>query len=324
MKYEISRRQILVASAAVAASVVAMPTVAQSSWKPNRTVKLVVPYPPGGSIDILARLVAPGLSDLLGQPVIVENKGGATGTIGTGFVYSAPADGTILLVGVSDALSIYPHLTKTAYDAMKFVPVANIGSSALALVGRPGLKVHTLQELISLARKQPLTFANAGAGGIIHVMTLAFGRAAGIDDMVHVPFQGGAPARQAVMSDQVDLFFSIVAGASQYRSRLKYFGVSSAQRVAEIADVPTFAEQGLPLVRELWSGVLAPPNTPPEVSSAIAKAIEEVVARDSYKTKLKELGMDVALMKQHEFASYYADEHRKWGEVIRATNVKLN
>jgi tripartite-type tricarboxylate transporter receptor subunit TctC len=318
------RRQVLAAIATAGVSGAALPAVAQPGWKPNRPVKLVVPYPAGGSVDILARMVAPGLSERVDQPVVVENKGGASGTIGTGYVYSAPADGTTLLVGVPDALSIYPHLAKTSYDATKFVPVANIGSTALVLVGRPGLPARNLQEVIALARKQPLTFANAGAGGFIHVMTLAFARAAGIDKMVHVPFQGGAPARQAVMSDQVDLFFSLVGGASQYRSRLKYFAVSSAQRVAEIADVPTFSEQGLPLVRELWVGVLAPPATPPAVSSSLAKAIAEIVTSDAYKAKVRELGMNAPAMTQQEFAGYYADEYRNWGEVIRSAKVKLD
>ena len=320
----IRRRQLLAALAGAGLAGTTPFAQAQAAWKPAGPVKFVVPYPPGGASDILIRLISPGLSERLGQPAVVENKAGATGSIGSGYVYSAPADGTTLLVGLSDPLSIYPHLAKTPYDASKFVPVASIGSTPFVLLGRPGLPASNLQELIALAKKQPLNYANAGMGGSIHMMTLAFGRAAGIDKMLHVPYTGMAPALQALMANQVDVVFSVVGGATQYRSRLKFFGVTSAERVPAVPEVLTFTEQGLPLVQELWMGVLAPPNTPAATVAALSKAINEVVATPAYKARTTELAMSANPMPQPEVAGYYLDEYRKWGELVRSSNVKLD
>jgi len=319
-----TRRRTLLAALAGTALLGTGAARAQAGWKPGRPVRMVVPYPAGGSVDLMIRLITPALADRLGQSVIVENRAGATGTIGTGYVYSAPPDGTTLLVGVSDSLSIYPHLAKTPYDATRFVPVADMGSTAFVVVARPGLQVANLKELIALAKKQPLSFANAGMGGSIHMMTLAFGQAAGIDKMLHVPYQGGAPARQAIMSDQVDVFLSLVSGVPQYRSRMKVLGVSSARRVAAVSDVPTFTEQGLPLVRELWLGVLAPPGTPENISKALAREIGDIVAGGDYKTKAADMAMEPGAMTQQEFAAYYQGEYKKWGELARTANVKLD
>ncbi|XAH22067.1 tripartite tricarboxylate transporter substrate binding protein [Xylophilus sp. GW821-FHT01B05] len=297
---------------------------AQEVWRPTGPVKLVVPYPPGGSADILIRLIAPGLGERLGQPVVVENKGGATGSIGSGHVYAAAADGMTLLVGLSDPLSIYPHLIRTTYDATKFVPVASIGSTPFVLLARPDLPASNLQELIQLARRQSLSYANAGIGGSIHMTTLEFARAARVDNLLHVPFTGMSPALQALMGSQVDVMFCAVGGTTQYRSRLKFLGVTASERVAAIAEVPTFQEQGLPLVKELWMGVLAPPRTPAGAATRLAAAIEEIVATPAYRAKAEELAMRTQSMNRGEFAGYYLDEYRKWGEVARAANVKLD
>jgi tripartite-type tricarboxylate transporter receptor subunit TctC len=320
----IKRRQLLAAMAGAGLAGMAPLAQAQAAWKPAGPVKFVVPYPPGGASDILIRLISPALSDRLGQPVVVENKAGATGSIGSGYVYGAPADGTTLLVGLTDAQSIYPHLGKTTYDPTKFVPVASIGSTPFVLIGRPGLPASNLQELIALARKQPLNYANAGMGGSIHMMTLAFARAAGIDKMLHVPYTGMAPALQGLMANQVDVVFCVVGGASQYRSKLKFFGVTAAERMPAIAEVPTFTEQGVPLVQDLWMGVLAPPNTPAATTATLAKAISEIVGSSAYKAKVNELAMNANASTQSEFAAYYLAEHRKWGELVRASNVKLD
>lgn len=317
----LNRRQFVALMGAVTASRSAL---AQDTWRPAGPVRMVVPYPPGGSADILIRLIAPGLGERVRQPVVVENKGGATGSIGSGFVYAAPADGTTLLVGLSDPLSIYPHLIRTTYDATKFVPVASIGSTPFVLLARPDLPVANLQELTQLARRQPLSYANAGVGGSIHMTTLEFARTAGIDNMLHVPYTGMTPALQALMGSQVDAMFCAVGGTTQYRSRLKFLGVTASERVPAIAEVPTFQEQGLPLVKELWMGVLAPPRTPAPVTATLAKAIEEIVASAAYRTKAEELAMRTQAMVQGEFARYYLDEYRKWGELARAANVKLD
>ena len=296
---------------------------AQTEWKPARPVKVVVPYPPGGAADLLIRYIGPGMTERLGQPVVVENKPGATGSIGSGYVYAAPADGLVLLIGVADPISIYPHLAKAPYDATKFVPVAGLASTAYVLLGRPDLPAGNLQELLALAKKQSLSYASAGTGSGPHMMTVAFARTAKIDNLLHVPYTGMAPALQALMGKQVDILLVAVGGATQYRSQLKFYGVSSAARVAALPDIPTLTEQGVPLVGEAWLGVLAPPNTPAATTAALSKAITGITAGAEFKAKVGELGMSPITGTQPEFARYYLDEYRKWGEVVRAANVKL-
>lgn len=299
------------------------PAAAQAPWKPPRPIRLVVPYPPGGSVDVLARLVAPGLGDRIGQPVVVDYKPGATGTLGANFVYTAPPDGTTLLFGVSDPLSIIPNMMKTPYDPAKFVPIARVGSTPFVLIARPGLPIKDFRELIDLARSKQLSYANAGMGGSLHLMTAAFGRAAKIENMLHVPFSGGAPAVQALMGDQVDIGLTLIGGAIQHRSRLRFFGVSASQRATVAPDVPTFTEQGLPLVREVWMGVLAPPGTPANIIDALGKALAGAVADSGYKAKTVEMAMEASAMTTPEFTRYYFDEIKTWGEVIRASNIKM-
>ncbi|HSV83079.1 MAG TPA: tripartite tricarboxylate transporter substrate binding protein [Ramlibacter sp.] len=323
MDFHPSRRQLLAALAATPFAAVAPLARAQAAWKPAAPVKIVVPFPPGGSSDILARFISAGVGEKLGQPVLIENKPGATGSIGSTFVYGAPADGTTLLLGITDANSIYPHLTQTRYDATKFVPVAPLASTGFVLLGRPDLPANNLQELLALLHKEKLSYASAGAGSGPHMMAVAFARAAKADNLLHVPYTGMAPALTALMAKQVDIMLVAVGGAAQYRSKLKFYGVSSAQRVAAIPDVPTLKEQGLDIVGEAWMGVLAPPNTPAATTAAIARAVNEVTATPEYKAKVQELGMSTLTGSPADFSKLYMDEYRKWGELVRAANIKL-
>jgi len=293
-------------------------------WRPAGPVRFVVPYPPGGTGDILARLIAPSLTERLGQPVIVDNKPGATGSIGSGYAYMAPADGSTLLLGVADSLSIYPHLAPSRTDVTKFVPVAGLAVAPYVLMGRPDLPAENLQELLSLMRKQSLSYASAGSGSGSHMMVVALANAAKVDNLLHVPYNGMAPALQALLGKQVDFMLLAAAGAGQYRSRFKFYGVSSASRSPTLPEIPTLTEQGLPLVKENWLGVLAPPNTSAAISAAMAKAIGEVTASAEFKSKVAELGLRPMTGTQSEFARYYLDEHRKWGELVRSANIKLD
>lgn len=323
MKIHPSRRQLLAALAATFLLGGAHLAQAQTTWKPAAPIKIVVPFPPGGASDILARYISAGVGEKLGQPVLVDNKPGATGSIGSSFVYAAPADGTTLLLGITDANSIYPHLTHTRYDATKFVPIAPLASTGFVLLGRPDLPANNLQELLALMQKEKLSYASAGAGSGPHMMAVAFTRAAKADNLLHVPYTGMAPALTALMGKQVDIMLVAVGGAAQYRSKLKLYGVTSAQRVAAVPDVPTLKEQGLDIVGEAWMGVLAPPNTPAATTAAIAKAINEVTATPEYKAKVVELGMSTLTGSPAEFGKLYLDEYRKWGDLVRDANVKL-
>jgi tripartite-type tricarboxylate transporter receptor subunit TctC len=324
MKFDRSRRELLAAMAATPfLGAVRIAQAQAAAWKPPGPVKIVVPFPPGGASDILARFISAGLGDKLGQPVIVDNKPGATGSIGSAFVYGAPADGTTLLVGITDANSIFPHLTRTRYDATRFVPVAPLASTAFLLLGRPDLPASNLQELLALMKKEKLTYASAGVGSGPHMMAVAFSRAAKVDNLLHVPYTGMAPALTALMGSQTDIMLVAVGGATQYRAKLKFYGVSSAKRVAAIPDVPTLKEQGLDVVGEAWVGMLAPPNTPAAATAALSRAISEITATPEYGAKLVELGMSPLTGSPAEFGKLYMDEYRKWGDLVHAANIKL-
>jgi tripartite-type tricarboxylate transporter receptor subunit TctC len=322
-KIGLHRRQVLAALAGAGVVAATGMAWAQTVWKPSVPIKVVVPFPPGGSSDLLARFLGAGIGDKLGQPVVVENRPGATGSIGAGFVYNAPPDGTTLLVGITDVNSIYPHLTKSKMDATKFVPISPLASTGYVLLGRPGLPAANLQELLALMKKQSLTYASAGTGSGPHLMTAAFAQAAKVDNLLHVPYTGMTPALQALMGNQVDIMLVAVGGATQLRSKLKFYGVSSGERVAAIPDVPTLKEQGLNVVGEAWIGILAPPNTPAAVTAALARAINEATSTPEYKAKLLELGMTPLTGTSAEFGKLYMDEYRRWGEVVQAANIKL-
>jgi tripartite-type tricarboxylate transporter receptor subunit TctC len=295
---------------------------AQAAWKPNRPIRLVVPFPAGGGVDVMARMLTTGLSEKFGQAVVVDNKVGATGSIASNIVYSAKPDGMTLLVTPPDPIAIFPHLSKTPYDPTKFTPVASLASVAFCVLARPGLPVNNLQDLIHLARAQTLTFGNAGTGGSLHLMSVAFARAAKIDKVVHVPYLGSAPQLQAVMADQVDVAIGVIGGVTQLLSKMKLLAVTSEQRVAAAPDCPTLKEQGIALTRELWQGIFAPPNMPDAITSALSTAIREVAGTEAYQAKTREYGSTPMNITQPEFARHFLEDYRSWGELVRSANVK--
>lgn len=319
-----SRRGALITMAAAGLLAATPFAHAQDTWKPKGPIKMVVPYAPGGTIDILIRIIGPQLTERLGQPVIVENRPGASGSVGSTHVYNAPPDGQTLLVGVSDPLTIYPHLAKVSYDPTKFVPVATMGSGPMVLIARQGLPASNAQEFIAVAKRDTLNYANAGQGGSIHMASLALGRAVGINKLVHVPYQGMTPAIQGVMSEQVDVVFPVAGGVTQYKGRVKYLGVTSAARIPALPDVPTFREQGVDLTMDLWFGLLAPPGTPANIVATLSKHVGEIVASEAYRKRTVEMAVVTQPLTQQQFAKVYLDDHRNWGDLIRAANVKLD
>lgn len=321
----VRRRQILGAVATAGLLGAAPLGMAQTAWKPAGPVKIVVPWPPGGASDLLARFMAPALSERLGgQPVVIENRAGATGSVGSQFVYNAAPDGLTMLFGILDAQSIYPHLAQPRYDPMKFVPIAPVGTAPFLLLSRPDLPAGNVQELVALAKTKKLSFGSAGVGGSPHMMAVALGNTIKVSDMLHVPYQGMAPALQALMSSQIDILMVVAGGATQYRGKLKFYGVSAPERLSVVQDIPTLSEQGLPLVASAWMGLLAPPNTPANIASVLSQAIRDVAATPAYKSKLVDLGMLPMPHNQQEFAKYYRDEFQRWGELVRANNIKLD
>ncbi|RTZ45467.1 tripartite tricarboxylate transporter substrate binding protein [Candidimonas sp. SYP-B2681] len=316
-------RRTMLASMAGMAAMAAVPSVrAESTWKPKGPIRLIVAFTPGGGSDSLGRLVAAGMSERLGQPVVVENKPGGTGVIANRYVYSGPADGSLLLLGVADTVSLFPHIAKNSVDVTKFVPIYPVGTSVYALVGRPDLPAQDLKELMGLMKEQQLTCANPGVGASPHLMAIAFGNLAQGKGLLHVPFSGTSPVMMSVLGKQVDMAFVGVSGMAEYIGKVKFFGTTGEQRMESLPDVPTFVEQGVPLTGEVWRAVLAPPGLPENIANALYQVVHDVVSSDSYKAQLKSLGIDLPKpTTPPEFKKYYLDEYERWGTVIRGANL---
>ncbi|MHA6730243.1 Bug family tripartite tricarboxylate transporter substrate binding protein [Devosia sp. A369] len=296
---------------------------AQADWRPSGPVKLVVPFPPGGGSDTLARAMAPGASERLGQPCIVENRPGATGSIGTANAYDARPDGMTLLVAVSDVISVWPQISPSNVDVTRFVPIVSLGTSSLLLFGRSDLPANNLSEFIALAQKGGMRYASAGIGGIPHLVTEAFIREAGIPDVVHAPYPGMAPALQALLGKQVDFMLIGVGGSLQHIPELKVFGIVSAARHPVLPDVPTLTEQGIPLVSEAWYCMVAPPGTPEPVANVLSQVFSEATADPAFTALLDSYGILPLALPKDELAPYFAEDYRKWGELVKASNIKL-
>lgn len=294
-------------------------------WVAERPIKIVVPFPAGGGADVAARIVANAIGNKLGQPMIVENRGGAGGAIGSQVVQNAPADGYTLLVASADTHSIYPHVyTKPVFQVTEFVAVAPITRIAYVLMGRPELPARNASEVVALVKSSQISYASWGAGSAAHAAMGMFSAAIGMPSMLHVPYAGSAPAAQALMAGQVDLMMMPMPLAVGNRSRLKVFGVSAQQRSEAMKDVPTLAEQGIPVDAEFWIGLLAPKKTPSAALTAISARVAEAIADPEVQKKLRGLGMTPHQLSQPEFSNYVQNEYVRWGQVIKTAGIKVD
>src|SRR5262245_38872030 len=285
---------------ALAASLAALALAPTPSFAeyPDQPIRMVVAWAPGGSTDAVARIIAKHLSERLKQQVIVENRSGASGQIGTEYVARAAPDGYTLQYTVADSHSINPHVfPKVRYDALKdFRTVALVGSMANALVVNPKLPVHNVQEFVDLARKSPgkLTYSSWGIGSGSHIRTEAFDQMTKIS-MLHVPYQGSGPAFQAVISGEVDAAMvplGLAAGNAK-AGKVRILGVDTLERVADAPDVPTFTEQGVPLTLSFWQGVLVPAKTPDAIVERLRKAMADVLADPQVRAELEKVGVTI-------------------------------
>jgi tripartite-type tricarboxylate transporter receptor subunit TctC len=302
----------------VALAVFALP--AQAQWNPSRPVRIVVPYPPGGASDVAARTIAERMSPKLGQPVLVENRPGAGGIVGTEAVFRAEPDGYTLLLGASDAISIAPHLQPelTKYRSEEFVAVAPVNQVATILVARPGLGVKNLGELLALAKTSKLSYSSWGNGSLGHVAGESFKTTAKVD-LLNVPYQGAAPAAQAVLGGQVDLMFMPGPLWISFRDRVTTIGATSPAR---FENVPTLTEQGLPVVVQVWQGVLAPPKTPKPVVERLHRAIAEAMAEPEIKERFAKMGSTPLASSQEEFAKMITADVPRWKKLLADYDIK--
>src|SRR5215213_5048448 len=315
------RRACFIALLALAA-----PAGAQAPY-PQKPIRMVVPFPPGGGTDILARLFGQKMSETLGQQVIVDNRGGAGGTVGTDIAAKAPPDGyTLILVSASHAIN--PGLYgKLPYDSINdFAPITQLATSPGILVVNPSLPVKSVKDLIALARAKPgqINYASAGSGTPPHLAGELFKVMAKID-MVHVPYKGNAPAFTDVIGGQVSLIFPTMPSAMPFikSGKLRPIAVTSAKRSPVAPDIPTIAESGLAGYEATsWYGILAPARTPPQIVARLHEVLVSVIGAPDMKDKLAAQGLDPVGNTPQQFAAVIKSEIAKWTKVVKASGAK--
>jgi tripartite-type tricarboxylate transporter receptor subunit TctC len=321
-----NRRQFLrvAASSAIAGSLT--PVSAQPRW-PAKPVKLVVPFAPGGGSDVIARLFAPKFLELLQQPLLIENRPGASGTIGADVVAKATPDGYTLLMSNNASIATAPLVYgNTSYHPVAgFVHVAMIGSFANSLLVRAHHPAKSFQEFINLARQKPgkLTFASAGPGSAGHLTGELLKIRAGID-IQHVPYKGTGPALIDLISEQIDaLFDGLPASIGYIRSgKLRALAISSAQRLPALPSVPTMSESVPGVVGTAWFGISAPARTPQIVIDTLQDAAKRSLAMPDLRARYAEIGVVVSGQGQREYTAFIEQEIAQWAPVIKAANVK--
>ena len=294
---------------------------------PTKPVKIIVAFPPGGGTDIVARLIAPRLGDTWGQPVIVENRAGAAGVIGTEAAARSEPDGHTLFMATMGNMTANQHLYKMAVDPLRaFAPITKVVDVHFVFMANPSLPANSVQELIALAKAKPgeIAYSSSGAGGAPHLAMELFKRQAGVD-LAHVPYKGSSPSITDLIAGRVMLSMdSLVQSLPHIKSgRLKALAVLGPKRAALLPDVPTVAESGLPgYALTNWFGLLAPSATPPE---RIAKLHADVVAtlrEDEVQKKIAALGADVVGNTPQEFGAAMRTESAQWAEIIKAAGIR--
>ncbi|ANN67087.1 Bug family tripartite tricarboxylate transporter substrate binding protein [Bordetella bronchialis] len=312
---------------ALMAAALALAATAASAQYPDHPIKLVVPYSAGGAADAQSRIVAVKLGTRLGQQVVVENRPGASGTIGAAAVARAPADGYTLLYDAT-AHAVNPVLYKSlSYDSKRdFLPISLVSRTPNLLVVRNESPYRSVAELTAAARQKPghITFATPGQGTAQHIAAALYAQGFGLT-MTHIPYKGGAPALTDLMGGQVDMMFSNMAASSPLvkSGKLRALAVSSRERVAGLPDVPTMAESGLSgyAVYE-WNGVFAPAGTPPDVAARLEREIRAVLQDPAVRHSLEELGAQPIGSSSREFADFVAGEMQRAEQVLSASGIK--
>jgi tripartite-type tricarboxylate transporter receptor subunit TctC len=304
----------------------ALTTVAAAQDYPTKPIRVIVPFPPGGFNDIVARMVATQLGERLGKQVIVDNRTGAGGVVGTELVANAPPDGHTLLIA-SLAITINPWFHTINYDAVKsFAPVALLATAPNVLSIQPDLPFKSTKDLIAAAREKPgkLQYASAGIGSFMHLGPELFKSMAKVD-ILHVPFRGAGPALIDVMGGNTHMSFgSIPSTISHLRSgKLRALGVGSLKRNALIPDVPTIDESGLPGYEfSNWIGIVAPAGTSPAIVERLHKELSAIQETPDLKKQFAHEGADAVRMSSAEYGQFIVSETERWGRVVKEAGLK--
>jgi tripartite-type tricarboxylate transporter receptor subunit TctC len=295
---------------------------------PSKPIRMVVAFPPGGPVDIVARLLAPKITEALGQQIVVENRAGAGGNVPTQQVAKAPADGYTLLMH-SSAYAVNPSLTPNAgYDPQKdFTPIAVVAAQPNLILVHADFPAKSLAELLQMARTSKLAYASPSSGTTPHLTAENLFKVRAKVDITHVPFKGGGPATAAVLGGQPPIGSMAAGGpmANIKAGKLRVLAVSSSRRLASLPDVPTLTEAGFPGMEDYtWVGLFAPAGTPVEITQRLNAAVRDAVKSPEIRERLEGLAFEVTAAPLRETSSYVKSELVKWAQVVRDTGAKLD
>lgn len=320
-----NKRTLLLVGSALLAGLVT-PVSAQSTW-PTRPIKLIVPYPPGGPVDQLARAIAPRLSDVLRQNIIVDNKAGASGTIGMDAVIKAEPDGYTFGFGVPGGITVLPHLQKMPYVVDEIQYVSLVARVPQAITVGPKVPVQTLTELVALAKKDPgaLNYGSAGNATTPHLGAELFAQEAGIN-LVHVAYKGAAPAVTALLGGEIQIMVADLPAVMPFTARgVKILAVSSARRSDALPNVPTTAEMGLPgMVSETNYGIIASKGTPAAIVQKMHAALATTLATPDVISRIGSMGAVAMPTTPEEYRKLMQQESAKWGALVKKAKITLD
>jgi tripartite-type tricarboxylate transporter receptor subunit TctC len=296
---------------------------------PSRQIRVIVPFPAGGTADSLPRILAEKLRQKWSQPVIIDNRSGAGGNIGAEAVASSPPDGYTLLASPPGPIAINQSLyAKLAYDPSELKPVALIGTAPNVLDVRPAFPVKTVKELIDYIKANPgkVTFASQGNGSTSHLTAVLFQKLTGTT-MVHVPYRGTAPALQDIMGNNVDMFFDNLGSslALHVGGTLRILGVAGPERAPSLPDVPTVKESGVPdFTSVTWFALMAPKGTPDDIIAKLNATVGDILRENDVREQFEKLGVQVDVMDVNGTAKFIAAERVRWGDIIKSANVTVD
>lgn len=315
-------------SAAIAA--VMAPLLAFAQSYPSKPVRVILASPAGGTPDVVARMVAPGLSSKLGQQFIIDNRGGAGGLIATELTAKAAPDGYTLFIGGPGSLTIIPHLRQNMpYDTLRdLAPVSLIAIGPYLLITHPSVPARTVKELVALAKAEPgkLNYASAGNGAANHLAMELFKSLAGVN-ITHVPYKGAPLAVTDLLAGNANLMLNSIPPVLNHirAGRLRLLGVSSAKRSSQLPDVPTVSEAGVPGYEFItWFGLLAPARTPPQIVARLNDTVAKVVRAPEVRSQLESLGYELGGGSAQQFTSYLRAEMEKYGKIVKASGAKVD
>ena len=307
----------------------AVPVAASAQAFPTKPVKIIVTYPPGGGADMMARLVAPKMAEAIGQPVVVENKPGASGQIGAGEVARAAPDGYTLMLDAAN-FAVNPGLyPKLPYDPAKaFTPIGVLALYPNMLVVTPSFAPKSVKELVDLAKAKPgtIAFASSGNGSAQHLAGELFKQKAGVD-LQHIPYKGGGPALNDVIGGQVPVFFANAASGLAHvkGGKLRVLAITGGKRIASLPDTPTMAEAGVAGYEVYeWNAIFAPAGTPAPVVAKLADALAKALASPDIKERVAGLGGEIAGYGPRDAEKFIREQTELWGKVVKAGNIKVD